>query len=990
MNLAERYPPGLARAQAYSEHAPVLTMLPFFRRGITYAQRSLAIRRDARDAWGEGQSLHFYGVVLYGASRYREAMERCREGARLLEQTGDRWEVNTANWHVAYCLYRLGSLREAVDAARAVHQAGVEIGDAQAAGISLSVWAKASGGRVPPELIDAELARGGGDGHTTAEVLQARAVCLLAGARPDEAVAVLEEARSLLKARGLRQEYVAPVLPWLATARREQVLATQDVTPDSRRRLLREARRAARRARRMAHWYRNNLPHALRESALVDALRGRSSRARRHFDRSLAVASRQSAAWEHAQTLLARGQVGLELGWRGAAEDLAVAGAAMAELAADVRAEQGDGPARREERAGQLATLSLADRFDTVLEVGWSITAALTREAIFSAVRDAGTSLLRGERCVVLEVGDTRGEDVTTVSSEIDASVDDLCRQLVRTAVVTGRVAFLATGQEDDRSGALLTGGETRSAVCAPVRVRDRVVAAFYASHSQVRDLFGAEEERLAEFIATLAGAALENAEGFGEVQALTRTLEERVEERTAQLAAVNRELTHQAFHDPLTQLANRVLFGDRIHHAITVRQRTPGRLAVLLVDLDDFKSVNDTWGHAVGDELLTSVAARLEQCLRPADTLARLGGDEFGILLEDPRESAAATAVAERIVAALAAPFRLQGFEVWIHASIGIAVDEGHADGAEALLRKADAAMYVAKERGKDRVAVFQPQMLDAVITRGQLRAALQVALEEHGKPQFAVHYQPIVELDSGRVTSVEALLRWQRPAGEVATPDVFVPLAEEAGFIVALGGWVLECACHQVAAWQQAQPDAPPLGLHVNLSARQLQEPRLVGVVAGLLADTGLVPDSLVLEITETALMRDPDAADAQLHALRELGVRLALDDFGTGYSALAYLQRFSLNLLKIDKSFVDGLGSLPGASSLVRAIVQIGQTLTMEVVAEGIEQPVQAMELQALGCRLGQGFLWSPARTTHELEPWVRDRARTPTLPRIRPAD
>ena len=980
MNLAERYPPGPALAQAYSEHAPVMTMLPLFGRGIAYAQRSLTIRRGVGDVWGQGQSLHFFGVGLYGASRYRDAMARCREAAEMMERTGDRWEVNTARWHVAYCLYRLGRLPDAVETARAVHRAGVDIGDAQAAGISLSVWAKASAGRVPQDLIEAEMARGSNDVHTAAEVLQARAVCLLHEHRADEAVAALEEAQRLVEKQGLRQEYVAPVLPWLATARRHQLLAVDDTTPGRRLRLLREARVAARRARRLARWYRNNLPHALRETALVAALGGRPSSARRGFDRALAVAEEQSAAWEHAQTLLARGEVGLELGWPGAADDVATATRALRDMGVPPGTkdtDEGAPAAPDEDRVGRI-TLSLADRFETVLEVGRTIASGLTRDAIFAAVRDAASVLLRGERCIILEIEDDDSTAVTAVSSELDGDLDDLCRELVRVSASTRRVASVGSDTDEGMDAGLLTSSHTRSALCAPVFVRDRIVASLYVSHSQVSALFGQEEKRLAEFIATLAGAALENAEGFAEVQALTRTLEERVAERTAQLASVNRELSHRAFHDPLTDLANRVLFRDRIGHAIALRDRAARPLAVLLVDLDDFKSVNDTWGHAAGDELLVGVGDRLGRCLRPGDTLARLGGDEFGILLEDSQEAAAAARVADRIVAVLGAPFRLQGAEVWIHASIGIAVGDGHGDSAEELLRKADAAMYVAKERGKDRVAAFEPYMLDAVVTRGKMRAALQLAVEEHGG-DFVVHYQPILELASGRVASVEALVRWNRPGTDLTGPDEFVPLAEEAGFIVAIGGWVMERACRQVAAWQQAMPGDAPIGLHVNLSARQLQDPRLVGTVADLLTATSLVPESLVLELTESGLMRDPGAAAVQLQSLRELGVRLALDDFGTGYSSLGYLQRFPINVLKIDKCFVDGMGRGQAASSLARAIIQIGHTLDLSVVAEGVERPAQAAGLRALGCHLGQGYLWSPAQPAADLERWLRERAR-----------
>jgi len=412
-------------------------------------------------------------------------------------------------------------------------------------------------------------------------------------------------------------------------------------------------------------------------------------------------------------------------------------------------------------------------------------------------------------------------------------------------------------------------------------------------------------------------------------------------------------QLVHQALHDPLTGLANRALFGDRLEHGLARPMRPGATVAVLLIDLDDFKDLNDSLGHDAGDDLLTIIAARLQGHARAGDTVARLGGDEFGLLLEDTN-AAEAMRIAEVMLQALAWPVALRGRDLVPTASIGIAIAAG--EDAETLLRNADTAMYAAKRQGKGRSMLFEPAMHATVLKRVDLAADLSRAVQES---QLHLCYQPEVHLRSGRIVGVEALLRWHHPTRGEVSPGEFIPIAEDSGLIVPIGRWVLQEACHQAKSWQQQWPATPPLTLAVNLSARQLQHPAILDEVRATLAAADLDPHSLVLEITETAVMEQLDAAVAVLTRLRDLGVRLALDDFGTGYSSLSYLQRLPVDILKIDRSFIGGVTGSAEESALARAIVNLGQTLGLETVAEGIETAEQLATLRELGCQLGQGY-------------------------------
>ncbi len=429
-----------------------------------------------------------------------------------------------------------------------------------------------------------------------------------------------------------------------------------------------------------------------------------------------------------------------------------------------------------------------------------------------------------------------------------------------------------------------------------------------------------------------------------------------------AELRRSEAQVKHQAAHDALTGLANRALFGDLLRSTL---KRGVG-VSVLFVDLDDFKAVNDSLGHAVGDDLLAAVSARLVACMRAGDTVARLGGDEFAVLIEGADERAAVQ-TAERLLSALGMPLALPGTTMTVRASIGIAVTPPGTGDAGEVLRNADVAMYAAKEAGKGRLAVFEPGMhtraLDLIEQEHDLREAT-------AQDQFVLHYQPVVELASGRLAGVEALVRWRHPARGLLSPSEFIPLAETTGIVVDLGRSILDKACRQAMGWREGAD----LRLGVNLSARQLTDPGLIGQVAATLSATRLPAERLVLEITETALLNS--APDRVLTELRELGARIALDDFGTGYSSLEHLQRFPVDAIKIDKVFVDRITGGLRESALARAIVQLGQTMGLATVAEGVETADQAAVLRELGCGHGQGYFFARPMSSQSLERLLRE--------------
>jgi diguanylate cyclase (GGDEF)-like protein len=502
--------------------------------------------------------------------------------------------------------------------------------------------------------------------------------------------------------------------------------------------------------------------------------------------------------------------------------------------------------------------------------------------------------------------------------------------------VVGERRAFLTT-----TGVRAMAGRSIRQAMVSPLIGESGLVGAMTVANRLTEGTsFDSDDLLLLETLANQAAVALENGQ---------------LEQSLAELSRLKEQLRHQAYHDPLTGLANRAMFAEQVEARLAARQSGLDAV-VLFLDLDDFKIVNDTLGHGAGDRLLRVVAERINGCVRNEDLAARLGGDEFAVLLLDTPNLDRSMSVAQRIIEALQVPFQVGGHEISVGASIGIAATSRSDDTADVLLRNADVAMYTAKAAGKRRAAVFEPTMHAALVARSSLSAELSRSL---GRGELAVFFQPIVRLSDRKLAGVEALVRWRHPTRGLILPGEFISLAEETGLILALGRWVLAEACMRFGAWQ-AQPDvADDFFVSVNISPLQLQQPEFIDEIESTLAATGLDPRRLVLELTETAMFQDTEATISKLGALRAAGVRIAMDDFGTGYSSLGYLRRFPVDILKIARDFVVEPELAQSEWVFAHAIVALGQTLGLDIIAEGIEEAAQVDRLLQLGCELGQGF-------------------------------
>jgi diguanylate cyclase (GGDEF)-like protein len=1016
LRLAESQAPSRALVDALCAYARRLGNRRARRAALTMARRALSCAEALDDIALSADALTLEGELLYAAGDPRSAAARFGEAAALLMAEGDAAGhdrrvqagagIGRALLGRGYCEYRLGRLEDARATAAELGPLAVEADRRELVWAARGLWLKAADGadqagivrppaalapRLPGELETGALELLGS--------LRAAAAAELLGRAADPATAAAgEPASEPAEARASQpgDETAASSAVWLATALRLAIEAdtTGAEAVDAAR--LRDARRAARRALRLARGRRTNLPHALREAGLIEALWGHPRFGHWRLRRSLRVSVRQSAREEHALTLAAVDRVSHAAG--GVGRPAARAGDhARRPVATRAASEPLPAPAAAAPRERRLGVGGLADgdeRVSMLLSGARGISSATTTAEILEAVEQVAVPLLGARRTLLVMIDAAAdGAEVSGYSVAVAEARARVCRALGRAAASERRAVAVSPGAVGIRGldARMLERAGVGPALCTPIVVSDTVTSCLYVERAPADEDFGPQELRLADFVAGMAGAAFERAEGFARVASLQRSLEERVEGRTAQLADSNRQLDlslqrlteafererdsaaalkHQAFHDPLTDLANRALFVNRVEHAIEFSRRHGHGVAVLFVDLDDFKTINDSLGHPAGDELLVGVAGRLKEVLRSADTAARLGGDEFGILLEGVHDREGAVRTAERILEALDTPFRLVAKEVFIHASIGIALWDGEDKSVDALLRNADVAMYFAKSRGKHAFEVFEQRMHDDIVRRLELKDDLHRGIELQ---QFAVHYQPIVDISSGHIHGLEALIRWHHPEHGLISPLDFVPLAEETGMIRTIGDWVLRTATTAARGWQNDRgPTGERLTIGVNLSARELHEPGLVDCVDAALRGSGLRPVDLTLEITESVLMHDTKAAIIRLNELKGLGVRLAIDDFGTGYSSLSYLKDLPVDIVKIAKPFVDDIAESPQEAALAGAIVTLSETLDLQTVAEGIEYPAQLRALQRLGCDYGQGYLF--ARAIPELEAGV----------------
>ncbi|HLO34545.1 MAG TPA: EAL domain-containing protein, partial [Candidatus Deferrimicrobium sp.] len=591
-----------------------------------------------------------------------------------------------------------------------------------------------------------------------------------------------------------------------------------------------------------------------------------------------------------------------------------------------------------------LSEREKGERLEFLYQSGRILQHSPELDSAIVALLEHARMMFRAERAEVLLHPRAAGQEAlrtTTVENEEPLAMvptayapDDPIQRRIRTE--PHAFFFSPSPLESNRS-------TVRQAMVAPLRGESGIIGSMLIGNRLTEGTaFSDDDLRLLETLANHAAIALENGQ---------------LEQSLAELSRLKEQLRYQAYHDPLTGLANRSLFLDQVNERIAL-DRAGLLPVVLFIDLDDFKVVNDTLGHTAGDRLLVAVADRVRSCVRTGDLAARLGGDEFALLLEDGEDLGRSVVVCRRLLEALEAPLQVDGHEISISASIGMAAGRVGLGQADELLRNADVAMYIAKGDGKNRYAVFEPTMHAALVERHALGAELSKSV---GRGELLVHYQPIVRLDDGALYGVEALVRWRHPARGILGPDEFIALAQENGTILALGRWVLLAACREAATWRR-QRGVANLVLSVNLSAAQLQQVDFVEDLKSILAETGFPGRDLVLELTETAMFHDTQTTIARLEALRALGIRIAIDDFGTGYSSLGYLRRFQVDILKIAREFI---GSAAGGSddwAFARAMVALGQTLDLQVIAEGIEQPGQLDQLRALGCELGQGYFFA----------------------------
>lgn len=716
-NMAEIYPSTRELGMAYSFHGVALTALPYFSRALRYAERGVALQRSINDRRGEGSALVYYGLVLYYSSRYQEAVEKFQDALRILEKTGDRWETMSAMFNMSFCYYRMGNWKETEKLYKALYQISRDINDYQGIAHVFRIQAQVTKGDIPIEEVEEALQKPY-DLLGSVALLQSKGIYLLKERHFSEAVTVLKKAWDMVKESGQRNDYIFEAVGWLSTALRLEIENISPYEAPRRKELIKLAKKVTREGLRISRKHRNHFPHVLREAGLLEAIIGRAHKAGKYLDESVAVAQELGAKYEYAQSLLARGRLRAQLGWDAAEKEVETANQIIASIEMGIHAISDE-----KAKGTQPVTLSLIDRYETVIEAGRKIASALSYASTFAAVREASLNLLRGEDCLVVEAHpDFRPQQIAAITDGIGDFA--LARDLFEQAKESRHPVVWKGEQANGGKGRHTLPVAIRSLLCAAIFLRGQVAGCFYVIHRRVEGLFGEEEKKLAQYISTLASVAMENTEGFMEMQTFSRTLERRVEERTLQLSTTNQELEdairklrvaqehllQQAITDGLTGLFTRRFVTEWMVKEIESMNRQPGVLTCLLLDVDHFKSINDTYGHTEGDHVLQSVAKALKGCMRTSDIVGRYGGEEFIVLLPSTNHNDGML-VAERI--RFKTEQTIQQPRI-VTVSIGASTyvspksrfaQQNASDIIKLLIEKADSALYRAKAEGRNRV---------------------------------------------------------------------------------------------------------------------------------------------------------------------------------------------------------------------------------------------------------------------------------------------
>ncbi|MCG3205555.1 MAG: Serine/threonine-protein kinase PknD [Elusimicrobia bacterium] len=951
LNLAERYAPTPELGQVYSERVAIMALMGlywnrFSKTADDFAARSLAIREMFNDTWGRAQTLSFFCVNLYFTARYEDAIVWGREAVKLLEQTGDYWEMNIARYQVAASLMRLGRFEEAVHEAWIIHRTGLNIGDIMASGISLDILVRATQGHISADIVRREVSRRRQDIQPQVQVMMAEGMRSFYAGEYKASSRVFKDALIKLKKNAFWNGYVSAALPWYMSSLRLDM--EQQKNTELKELQLRKLKNVGRWARLMVHFTVVDKPHLYRELGLLSVHLNEEAKAKHYFSESLQYANEQKAQYEQVLSHIEHGTAGLRFGWRHAQMELDAAKKKKLVLKKSI------GPISSDKISTNIdkeITLSLIDRFDNIVEHGRNIAKALSVEMVFQAFSHAASSLLRSQECFLFMKNENGELEPFDPTQSIEAPLMEwakLTMQCNQTLILsTPDGAFPPPANEKIKIIDLAIPG-VRSALGAAFQVRGRPVGCFVVTHREISNLFGPEEIRLSDYLLTLVGAALENAEGFAQLQNMNQMLEARVEERTRELKTVNAHLEQLTYIDPLTKLLNRRGLENIMLHEMQTSTRKTLDILVLLIDLDNFKGINDNLGYATGDIALKETGRRIQESSREGDFAARIGGDEFIILLKETRV-AEGLRIAERLCANIqktvvsgpAGSFSLS-------ASLGLVRSTTSSPRLDDLLAQAHIALHRSKLNGKAQVTFGEWDKA----SDGAQKENKFYALEQfrQGKNLYCVQ-MPIIQLPIGKAIGYEMLIRSTMPGHEM--PDEIFGLCRESDVLVTID---YECfkACAQealkVGEGQCSFMNVFPSTV-VQLPPEKFLEP----------FHGSITPGSICLEISEQQIIGDSSRLSEAAEKLKKLGFLIAMDDVGFGRSNLETFIALEPDVIKIDKRFVQGIHHDKNLQMFMKRMLNVIRNTPARIIAEGIETTDELKVLESMGITLGQGYLW-----------------------------